>query len=379
MRIKNIAVLTALLCLGCVGCGKEFPKDNEIISEKNSITESKIFSADNSDINNNGKIYEFPQEYKNENDNVKFNTDVIVSEEIIQNGMGVISTSLQKIDAEKAYETLMGSTKIQNKGENDTQLWYEGVNNEILTITPYSLGYSTEFFVYVSNAFRLQQGYSDYNAYKYSTEAELNFASRKEAFESIKKTLRNLGIDIDEDAQYSCFTLDHKTMQEEEYVMDIDGNVAKEYYKDAWTEDDDSYYFIINQEYKGTPTYHVFYEAFPLEADENAPIQAVYNKNGIQFLQIEKVFKFSNDNGLYDLKSFSEIAKVLQNKYGMLLGNSTYEVTSAELYYMENKTLENQYEILPVWIFRTTESSTGKVLQDIVNAQTAEEIIWEEK
>ena len=378
MRLnKSIVVLAMFLCFVCVGCGKEKSEGNNTITEKNGIVDSKTISADDTGIEDGAKSIEFPKEYKLETDNVKFDTEVIVSDEVTKNGMSVITASQQRIDAEKAYETLMGNTEIRDKGENDTQLWYEGVNNEILTITPYSLGYSTKFFAYVSNAFRLQQGFSDYNAYKYSTEDELSFATREQAFEIIKSTLGTIGIDIDE--QNSCFTLDHKIMQEEEYVTNIDGNVATEYYKDNWTEDDDSYYFIINQSYEETPTYHVFYEAFPLAADENAPIQVVYNKNGIQFLQIEKVFEFSEGNGVYDLKSFSEIAQVLQNKYGMLLGNSTYEVNSAKLYYMENKVAENQYEILPVWIFRTTESSTGKILQDVVNAQTAEEIIWEEK
>ena len=33
------------------------------------------------------------------------------------------------------------------------------------------------------------------------------------------------------------------------------------------------------------------------------------------------MFKYSEENGLYDLNSFTEIAKVIQNKYGMLLDN----------------------------------------------------------
>lgn len=374
---KSIVILGLLLYLGCVGCGKEPSKVNSTITEELNVEESGNISESNDEIKSNAKGNEFPKEYKEENENVKFNTQVIVSDEITENGMNIISVSLQEINSEKAYETLMGNTELKDKGESETQLWYEGVNNEILTITPYSLGYSTKFFAYVDNAFKLQQGYSDYNAYKYSMEDELSFATKEEAFGSIKTALGNMGIDIDD--QYSCFALDHRIMQEEEYVTDIDGNVATEYYKDAWTEDDDCYYFIINQSYKGIPTYHVFYDAFPLAADENAPIQVIYNKNGIQFLQIEKVFQFSEENGSYDLKSFTEIAKTIQNKYGMLLGDSQYEVTSAELYYMESKVSENQYEILPVWIFHTTESSTGKILQDVVNAQTAEEIVWEEK
>lgn len=360
---KNIVILTILLCLGCVGCEKK--------QEKSNTNSMDIFEE------NLNRRNEFPTEYKVQEDRITFNTEVVVADQVRKNGMDVISASLQEINAEKAYEFLMKNVEIRDKGEENSQLWYEGVNNEILTVTPYSLGYSTRFFTYINHAFRLQQGYSDYNAYKYSTEKDLSFETRQNAFNAIKEVLRNIGIEVGE--EYRCFALDYKTMQQEEYVIDINGDIDKEAYKDSWTQDDDSYYFIINQSYKETPAYHIFYDAFPLVADENAPIQVIYNKNGIQFLQIEKVFTFRQEEGVYNLKSFSEVAEVLQKKYGMLLGDSFYEVNFAQLYYMENKLSENRYEILPVWIFRTKESSTGKVLQDVVNAQTAEEIVWKEK
>ncbi|MBS6736369.1 MAG: hypothetical protein KH275_14500 [Clostridiales bacterium] len=44
----------------------------------------------------------------------------------------------------------------------------------------------------------------------------------------------------------------------------------------------------------------------------------MYNKNGIQFLQLEKVFAFTEQESNYDLKPFEEIAEVIETKYGML-------------------------------------------------------------
>lgn len=186
-----------------------------------------------------------------------------------------------------------------------------------------------------------------------------------------------MGIDIEE--QYKCYVLEHSMLQSEEYAMDINGNIDQTGYKDSWTQDDDSYYFAINQKYDDTPAYHVFYDNFPLAADENAPIQVLYNKDGIQFLQLEKVFAFTEQESNYDLKPFEEIAEVIETKYGMLLDGSTYSVNQATLYYMENKMNDEQYEVIPVWIFNTEDKETGKTLQDIVNAETGKEIVWEEK
>ena len=88
------------------------------------------------------------------------------------------------------------------------------------------------FYVYVSNAFRLQQGYSDYNADKYELDKDFEFASRQEAFENISQVLATMGIDIEE--QYKCYVLEHSMLQSEEYAMDINGNADQSGYKDSW-------------------------------------------------------------------------------------------------------------------------------------------------
>lgn len=355
------AVTAAMLCISLAGCSNH-SKTVESVSEKSAPSETVI---------------EIPERYEKEADNISFKTNVNVSANVRENGLRKLSTAVQKPDPEKVFDCLMGDTEIRAKNEEDNNYWYEGVNNEILTINHTSIGFSTDFYVYVSNAFRLQQGYSDYNADKYELDKDFEFASRQEAFENISQVLVTMGIDIEE--QYKCYVLEHSMLQSEEYAMDINGNVDQTGYKDSWTQDDDSYYFVINQKHDDTPAYHVFYDNFPLAADENAPVQVLYNKDGIQFLQLEKVFAFTEQESNYDLKPFEEIAGVIETKYGMLLDGSTYSVNQATLYYMENKVNDEQYEVIPVWIFNTEDNETGKTLQDIVNAETGKEIVWEEK
>lgn len=360
MKLKKISVLL-LLCLGmaCAGCKHE-EKQSQISEE----------------INGSQNTIEIPEQYCYEAGNIKFDTSISASEKIKSSGMKKLSASLKEIDGEKAFQCLMGNTELNNSGENDSEKWYEGTNQDILTVSPHSLSYSTKFNVYVSNAFRLQKGYSDYNAEQYSTEDNLKFETKENAFNHIKATLESIGIKIED--TYTCYALDYETMKQEESTIDMDGNEVSQLKKENWTEEDDSYFFLIHQEYEGIPSYHAFYDTIPTLAEENAPVQVLYNKNGIQFLQIEKVFDYSEIQGTYPLKNFSEIAKVIEKKYGMLLGDSTYEVTYASLYYMESKTAESEYEVQPVWIFFTKENSTGEILQDIVNAQTGEEVIWRE-
>lgn len=372
IKMMFTAIMATALCISLAGCSDDTKTSQTNTSSKAETSESVSEESAPSEIG-----IEIPERYDKEAENVSFKTDINVSENVRENGLRKLSATIQKPDPAKVFDCLMGDTEIRAKNEEDNNYWYEGVNNEILTINNTSIGFSTNFYVYVSNAFRLQQGYSDYNADKYELDKDLEFASRQEAFENIRQALETMGIDIEE--QYKCYVLEHSMLQSEEYAMDINGNIDQTGYKDSWTQDDDSYYFAINQKYDDTPAYHVFYDNFPLAADENAPIQVLYNKDGIQFLQLEKVFAFTEQESNYDLKPFEEIAEVIETKYGMLLDGSTYSVNQATLYYMENKMNDEQYEVIPVWIFNTEDKETGKTLQDIVNAETGREIVWEEK
>ena len=372
IKMMFTAIMATALCISLAGCSDDTKTSQTNTSSKAETSESVSEESAPSEIG-----IEIPERYDKEAENVSFKTDINVSENVRENGLRKLSATVQKPDPAKVFDCLMGDTEIRAKNEEDNNYWYEGVNNEILTINNTSIGFSTNFYVYVSNAFRLQQGYSDYNADKYELDKDLEFASRQEAFENIRQALETMGIDMEE--QYKCYVLEHSMLQSEEYAMDINGNIDQTGYKDSWTQDDDSYYFVINQKYDDTPAYHVFYDNFPLAADENAPIQVLYNKDGIQFLQLEKVFAFTEQESNYDLKPFEEIAEVIETKYGMLLDGSTYSVNQATLYYMENKMNDEQYEVIPVWIFNTEDKETGKTLQDIVNAETGKEIVWEEK
>ena len=372
IKMMFTAIMATALCISLAGCSDDTKTSKTNTSSKAETSERVSEESAPSEIG-----IEIPERYDKEAENVSFKTDINVSENVRENGLRKLSATIQKPDPAKVFDCLMGDTEIRAKNEEDNNYWYEGVNNEILTINNTSIGFSTNFYVYVSNAFRLQQGYSDYNADKYELDKDLEFASRQEAFENIRQALETMGIDIEE--QYKCYVLEHSMLQSEEYAMDINGNIDQTGYKDSWTQDDDSYYFAINQKYDDTPAYHVFYDNFPLAADENAPIQVLYNKDGIQFLQLEKVFAFTEQESNYDLKPFEEIAEVIETKYGMLLDGSTYSVNQATLYYMENKMNDEQYEVIPVWIFNTEDKETGKTLQDIVNAETGREIVWEEK
>lgn len=197
--------------------------------------------------------------------------------------------------------------------------------------------------------------------------------NREEAFETIGNALKEM--DINMEADYTGYALDHKTMQSQEHHEDIDGNVDKTQYKSGWSEKDDCYYFCVNQTYKGLPVYSVYNEMFTDAEDANAPIQAVVSREGIEWLKIEIAFTFLDEKGGVSLADMDAVVKAAADKYNQVLGEAEYEITRAELYYyVDLSSGMGTYEVKPVWILAGNEKG-GRNIQVIIDAQTAEELV----
>ena len=188
-----IVAMTATLCMSLSGCGNGSETTPQTdTSSKVETNESVSGKAASSGMN-----IEIPERYEKEADNVYFKAGVIVSSEVRENGLQKISASVQRPDPAKVLECLMGDAEIDEKNEEEDNCWYVGANGESLTINNTSIGFATKFYVYVSNAFRLQQGYSDYNADKYELDKDFGFASRQQAFEDVRQSLKMMGIDVE--------------------------------------------------------------------------------------------------------------------------------------------------------------------------------------
>lgn len=176
------------------------------------------------------------------------------------------------------------------------------------------------------------------------------------------------------ETDYTGYALDYETMQSQEYHEDMDGHIDKSQYKPQWSDADDCYYFYINQIYRGLPLYHVYNQVFGDAGDINAPIQAVVSGEGIEWLNIEKVFTLSDEQGGVFLADMDAVVKTAADKYNQIPGDVTYEMTKAELYYyVDLSSGMGIYDVKPVWILSGSETG-GKAIQIIIDAQTAEKV-----
>lgn len=335
------------------------------------------------------KSVSFPETYEKEFDNITFHTDLVIKNKDKINDFVKTSATLQVVDQDKAFEEFfsnLGSYDTEEieaeneKGEKVKAVCYRTQDGTALYSGPglSQLTYiNSRLTPYVYSALRLTKGDETYNADKYSLESELPFATRAVAFADVKDKLSNIGIEIGN--SYKAYSLDYKTMQQEEYSMGTDGEEDTSNYKESWSADDECYYFIINQEYNSLPVYSVFAEYFKEVSDENTPIQIIYSKNGIESISTDKMFSFSEESEKVSLAEFDKIAQTVVDKYSMILGDSSYNVKSAVLYYMVDTSVgKGTYKVNPVWILDIEECTPkdGVIgnIQMVINAVTAEEI-----
>ena len=98
---------------------------------------------------------------------------------------------------------------------------------------------------YIRSSFVLDPADERYNADLYSTEEQLPFMTREDAFQIIDKTLTEMGIEFKH--SYTGYALDYNCMQSQEYHEDMDGNIDQANYKNQWSASDEGYYFVLTK------------------------------------------------------------------------------------------------------------------------------------
>ena len=355
MKGKNLIVISIILASTLGGTA---------LAKGGNVEECKYESGKNYLMENyveEKHSYKFPNKYQNEFEKITFDAEVIVENVGELKSFYKCNAKPQRINRDKALKKFLGKENIKKvyeseedvKGET-TSVSYEGENGNTISFgnIPSSCNYRKNgLSKYLLNAFRLQSKDSRYNADKFSLDKEFEFSTREEAFNKIRKTLTDIGIEIG--SNYKAYSLDYKTMRDEEYVMDVNGNEDRSKYKPSWTEEDNAYYFVINQDYEKLPTYHPYFNVFKSKEESNAPIQVVYSKNGIEYLEIENVVDFSSKNSEVEILPFENIIESINNKAFLNEDDRTFKVTKMELEYMVdtyNGRKDGIYKVKPIWM-----------------------------
>jgi len=375
---KRLSLVLAIIFFAFLpGCGnRETAKDNVRGFE---TAESMDVSADE---------IAFPAHYEKTAENVRFHMDIIADTDLTEEAPVTAKAQMKKVDVDRAFDLLFSNHTTYETYEYEEKDKYGKkvktgtyVSPEETTLS-YGPGSSQLTYMrrtlmpYIRNAFILDDEDVRYNADLYSKEEQLSFIDREDALQTVRDALTKMNMEFE--FEYTGYALDHVHMQSQEYHEDINGNMDRARYKENWSVSDEGYYFCINETYRGLPLYHVYHGIFSEVKDVNAPVQAFVSQNGIEYLDIEKVFDISEETAKIQLLPIDAIAETIADKYAKILGSSTYEMTSAELYYyVDLSSGIGIYDVKPVWIVTGTEKSgeMEQAIQVIIDAQTAKEIV----
>lgn len=369
-----LVLFWVIIAISCISCSSVKNEDNHIEVIKEEAKQEEAKQEEVKQVEEVKKSYQIPDFYKKEKDNVVFNTEIIVNQNVREKGLYYTTATLQDINYDKAYDILFKEKTTAKKEEYDSEdgkyISYQSSNYESLNIGFDSLFYLLPEVIYYNHSF---SEYDDnYNANLYTKELEFDFATKKEVWEQMKNTLNSIGLNIE--GNYTCYSLDYETLQNEEYAMGIDGKKDLSAYKSSWSQDDNGYFFIAHQELQDCTVQYPIQDVFEKISEQNAPIKFLYTKNGIISISIEGLFNFNVTDNYIDLLAFEKVADIVSEKYGMILGSS-YEVTRAELYFRPMKNNDGRYDVVPTWQFTIKDLIEGSEGETYINAINGEEIL----
>lgn len=340
------------------------------------------------------KTVSIPDEiHKKISDFVSIDADVTVPEELSQLTMKKVEAHRPELDENTAKEIFFKNVTIKKK-ETDpdykcrefgkyTMNYYYGSKGKTLSYEKANLFFSSDKIDHLLNCINDDPQFPSYNLDKYSTTKDLPFAKRKDVFRIIKQTYQKLGIEISD--SYEAYALDHKTLKKEENPTDTDGNVMESSRKESWTQDDDTYYFILHQEADGVPIRELAYGEDPYKGTgiDQTELTCYYDKDGWVDFRLSWAYILDETNENVSILDVDSALKSLKKKCSMLSTDEKWDITSLDLELIPVFIKDNDYEIHPVWSFKgkstmidTSNGGTpGYDLEILFDAITGKEIV----
>ena len=364
MKIK-LKYIIPILMLTMAACAS-LSDSKETLTASSAITNESTDSSSTTQVSGN-----FPEKLNMEIERVSFDAEVIAHSSANKKSKSY-EVTVRKFDKEKVKEKLLSNIEVAetiNYGDEDS---YQGTKEEYLSVSPTRIYFYKNLYLYVNNAFSLFE--DDRNAELYMKDTDFDFASRDEAKESLLKELDSLGVGLGSEYFVNMYSLDYETMKENEKVIDMEGKPDKSAYKPEWSSKDNCYYLCIRQSLNGIPVGYKYSDSDAEINEYNAPIQILYSSSGIEFLNIDRVFDFSDNNEDIVLADMDKVSAAIAKKYNGMLDKTKYSVNKLELHYICVKESETKYKVRPAWVATMSVPGETAQFQMIIDAQTAEEL-----
>lgn len=341
---------------------------------------------------NRNENIEFPKRFEKSYDKVDFQADVVIADGVDLNQICRKVVNRAYYDNDRAYERLFQGKELkidqQNEvfGDNGEMIPNRdclSVDGESFSMDGQTLNFVKPFTGYIFRCMRLEKRNPEYNMDRYELNGDLDFMSREEGENQIVSLLEDIGFEEKFDFLSTVYAMDYKTMEQEEYAMDMEGNEDTSRYKEVWTEEDNCYNYFLRQEIDGLPLYYLYGGVFKELDICNVGVNAVYSKDGLQYIRIDKLFVVDDSVNPVPVSflEIEELAQSVDEQYSMIISDADFVVHQMALYLMAEKASdETYYELFPVWILsmeQIQDKQGEKVrtpLQSVIHAETGEVI-----
>lgn len=321
--VKRICVLgmTVIMAASLAGCGTKTNANAE--SGKETTKYGERYLSNDETI-----------KYESKASDLKIDAEIKPSPEKVPQ---IKLTTYKPDEKTLVKELLQEGMRTEQYGKENIQ--YSGKNGDILNISESGFYMFSDYFInYLSYCFHLSSRDSEYNADKYSQTTDFDFMKRQEALDIIIDKLEQCGINLgDYEAAFYC--LDYKTLQEEEHIIDKDGDASKSKWKDSWSVEDNCYYIVIRQKFNDIPEYHPLQGVYERYEDYDSPIQAVVSKDGIRYIEVDYAMEFEKTGNLINILSPQQVLdQIIENKYYVDEGweKQEYTLRKMNLCYFSN-------------------------------------------
>ncbi|MBR3463187.1 MAG: hypothetical protein IKH20_10975 [Clostridiales bacterium] len=378
---KLLVVISSLLMSALlISCQKETPVSQVETGIPDQSSEASSIDTQNEStpVHHDEIVNSFPESFNSQIGNCQFSIDNIDSPRDVVFHPGTACNT----DADYmgfAIELLNGANYYVSEytGElfvKDSNGIYEYAVDPVETIcfTDYSIPYF--------QSVNLDPEYDNYNLTAYQVPHTFAFGTPDECYSRIAEQFAKYGLDITTDVDVEVYYLDHETLAREELVTDHDGNIDRSKYKEGgWTEHDDAYMFLVNQNCQDLSVAFqesVFWPDW-FHSSSNAGIVIIYNEDGIQVIDPRmQICQFKLNEVTEKLRSFDEMAESVAEYLSGRGGESTsYQITKAKLYVMHgfSEKFADQ-TIEPHWAFYVIQNDDGKTKEFVLhlNAITGE-------
>lgn len=362
--MKKTLSIISILCFTLIftGCSTNSDSTAEQTTDKSTVLSSKISPNQNYSDGDSIQIQI--------NDNVKIDANLTVPDALQPMEMKKVKAHRPNLDEEKIKKLFIDTNHIKSREVYDgfkcrefgqyAIVNYTGKQGEQLFYEPSNVEYSHPNIDYILNCLFTDPQFSSYNLDLYSQTENLSFASKKEIFHKVKMMFASLDVPVSE--QYTCYALNHETLQKEEKPMDSAGNRVEKAKKQKWTKEDDAYYFVLHQEINGIPItqlpYGDGYEGTGIELTE---LSAIYGKRGWISFTENWGYNLEETEEKQKILSAEEILHSFQKKCDMLLLDQHWVIQDISLQLLPVFIKDNDYEIHPVWFFEGSATDKDQI------------------